>query len=406
MYSLFSFRPRYSLVAGLVLILSPILSRSQSLPPVQGKYAVGVNSYFIQDDSRADSSLLQSRILPVSVWYPCQPAKDAKLAAYVPQSLKKSVLELGYSHQDSLTLATLVQLSTHSYTAQKPVRSTRFPLLVFSPGAGMATFSYTSLFEKLVSRGCIVVAISHPYYSGPVALQDGKLIDPNNNPYANDKAFAADAVKDIEFIAQQFLDPKTGAGKFLSASVDKSRIGALGHSIGGLAAFEASKRNSGFRFAINMDGGDFDDFSTDPLKVNSLIIRSSPSYTDEELIKKGRTHAAWDAMGRHIDSVAASNLERTTAKTFEIKVLKTGHMSFSDAPYLMPDMLTRFGGTYLNPDKNLETITELVWDFILSHDSENLLNKFSRSKSKRQDLRMKIYNSAKQGFKPANNRTL
>ena len=69
--------------------------------------------------------------------------------------------------------------STHAFDGV-PVSGARhrWPVLLFSPGLGVARQSYTALCTELASRGYVVVAISHPYESPVTMFADGRHAGP------------------------------------------------------------------------------------------------------------------------------------------------------------------------------------------------------------------------------------
>ena len=88
------------------------------------------------------------------------------------------------------------------------------------------------------------------------------------------------------------------------------------------------------------------------------MMRSRPNYSDADLAKRGRTRAQWDAMGEAIRTSIDSILtKRTDAPAYVMSVLGTGHMSYSDAPFVMPSTITRFGGRSIDPLRGFEIIS-------------------------------------------------
>jgi len=48
---------------------------------------------------------------------------------------------------------------------------------------------------------------------------------------------------------------------------------------------------------------------------------------------------------------------------YSIKVAGTGHMSYSDAPFILPDTITRFGGKIIDANLSFKIISSYVQDF-------------------------------------------
>ncbi len=355
----------------LMLLVFPFIADAQ-LPKPSGKYACGVRSLSLVDSSRVDSALGQRREIPVTVWYPAS-GPVGKRKTYVPGGISKALQESGYAHLDSQALSALLTLKTNSVADAAPVKGNRqFPVVLFSAGWGMSTFSYTALIEDLVSQGTIVIAMDN-LYCGPVSLADGRIITNQAYPYENFDPYLRSAFQDSRFVMDAFL---AGAGgfDFLRGLADPERLGMIGHSIGGNVALLVAQDPGPFRFAVNLDGGAFEKAFSGTMEIPALTVRSFPTYTDAELSAKGRTRAGWEEMGAAIDSTFLANLEKTRAVSVEVKIPSTGHMSFSDAPFLMPDMLTRFGGSYLAPRETLRTTADLILNFIRFRSPEAFSN--------------------------------
>lgn len=350
-----------------LLFLFPMIGAGQDLPKPSGPYASGVRDLFLTDPSRADSAL--GGQISVRVWYPASGSAGGR-NDYLPEGLQDALQQIGYAHLDSPGLARLAGLRSNSIRDAKPAAGRKFPVVLFSPGWGMATFSYTALIEELVSLGTIIVAIDH-LYCGPVRLPGGRIITGRDYPFEKYGPYLQAALRDTRFVMRS-LRAATDGFAFLAGMTDPERSGVMGHSIGGNVALLAARETEPFRFAINLDGGAFDEAAPGTMKIPALTLRSFPVYSDAELSSKGRTRAAWNAMGEAIDSTFRANLERTRSASVEVKIPSTGHMSFSDAPFLMPDMLTRFGGAYLSPKATLRITSALILSFIRNSDPESL----------------------------------
>jgi predicted dienelactone hydrolase len=58
----------------------------------------------------------------------------------------------------------------------------RFPLAIFSPGAGNSRLLYSNIARSFASFGNVVVLIDHPYDADIVEFPDGKTIMTGNIP--------------------------------------------------------------------------------------------------------------------------------------------------------------------------------------------------------------------------------
>ena len=48
---------------------------------------------------------------------------------------------------------------------------------------------------------------------------------------------------------------------------------------------------------------------------------------------------------------------------YSIKINGAGHMSYSDAPFIMPDTINRFGGRIIDARRGFEIMTHYIRDF-------------------------------------------
>ncbi len=159
-------------------------------------------------------------------------------------------------------LSLLSSVQTHSTDgARLAPELTRIPLLVFSPGNATFPALYTSYAEDLASHGYIVAVLDHPYDSAATRLSDGTIIELATQPTEGEEllAFRQERVKvrsqDIAFVIQQFILLDEGAiDSSFEARLDLDRIGALGHSIGGMTAAQSCIEDERIRACANMDG--------------------------------------------------------------------------------------------------------------------------------------------------------
>jgi hypothetical protein len=153
----------------------------------------------------------------------------------------------------------------------------------------------------------------------------------------------------------------------VAAAIDFSRIGALGHSSGGLVAIATCETDTRVRACVNMDGGlaapdgaPLADFVPRGVHHPTLFLRSQPLYDDTTLARRGMTRAQWvnrgEAGKRAFDSLAA----RSKGRLWSVQVAGTGHFSFSDAPFVMPSAITRFGGRIIAPERGWQVITAVL----------------------------------------------
>src|SRR5262249_38075348 len=152
--------------------------------------------------------------------------------------------------------------------------------------------------------------------------------------------------KDISFILDRLSSPlKSDSSLFrqISKKINFEKVGMLGHSLGGAVALEVCRTNSRFNACADLDGSPFGKVREVGIQKPTLVMRNSPIYSDEDLAKRGRTREQWEQMGRDGKKIWDSILpQNKNIPIYSIKVAGTGHMSYSDAPFVTPDTITRF----------------------------------------------------------------
>jgi hypothetical protein len=153
----------------------------------------------------------------------------------------------------------------------------------------------------------------------------------------------------------------------MSPAIDWTKVGATGHSSGGMVAIETCERDARVVTCVNMDGGvsspdgkPMAAFVPRGVTKLALFLRSQPLYDDTTLARRGITRAEWEKRGEGgrigFDSLAA----RSRAPLWVAFVAGTGHFSFSDAPFVMPTAITRFGGRIIAPGRGFTVITSAL----------------------------------------------
>jgi pimeloyl-ACP methyl ester carboxylesterase len=361
---------------------------SGNLSTPSGKYSVGRQIFQLEDYSRSD--LLDSksnRHIPVVVYYPTNIKSDRQNNYIDNAGLLSEMIANSYNHQDSLSLVNMAVLKTFSHNNAPIIKNKKFPLLLFSHGLGISSYNYTLFHEEYASQGYVVVAIEHPY-GGFTILKNGQLASSRQDSLllAQDRSYLLETIqtwsKDITFTLEAITQKNNEVGSNFAAHIDMDRIATIGHSLGGNAAVAASYANSKIKAAINMDGGIYDSEHILPHIKPILTLRSQPIYSEKELLQKGRNLEDWEKMGREID--ASFSDEMSLAKrSYELKIQGAGHMSFSDAPYVLPTMITRFGGKIINREKGFQIIKSAITQFLEAIfnkeviDFSNLVNQYS-----------------------------
>ncbi|HYI45893.1 MAG TPA: hypothetical protein VE174_10605 [Actinomycetota bacterium] len=244
------------MVGSLALLMEPV----PALPAPSGEFHVGSQVFHWSDPSRAETLTAvegDMREVVAQAWYPSDssdgPPTDylgTNVSASLMDGVRKSVFE---DYHD---------IDTHStdLSALSGDRA-RWPVLLFSPGLGVARQSYTALSEELASRGYVVVAMSHSYDSPATQLLDGDVVTAKDASGAGTKgdAIALRAVDSSFVLDQLHRLAKSEAASPLAGRLDLDRVGIFGHSFGGATAVQALENDERFAAGLNIDGRLFRD---------------------------------------------------------------------------------------------------------------------------------------------------
>ena len=197
-----------------------------------------------------------------------------------------------------------------------------FPLVLLEHGSGVVPENYTILAEELASHGFIVAATNHPPDSLIAVYPDGHEV--TSKPYWPVNAdrrtqgvaigkFAEDVlVADVRFVLNSLQD-LNALGTFWGGHIDMSKIGIVGHSMGGTTAALATKEDSRVLVGVNLDGSTFPGMNEDirPIELHKPLLFLA---TEEHASGEGR----------------AREYSGSDSGTYYVVVPGTDHMSFTD----------------------------------------------------------------------------
>jgi dienelactone hydrolase len=312
-----------SIALGLVTCAAPLLATSQTgldLPKPGGCYSVGTRSFVLEDARR-------SRELVVTMWYPAKEAKTEP-AAYMDKKTADAIAE-EWKLQPGFEL----KVHAHARRLAPIAEGGPFPVVLLEHGSGVVPAAYTVLAEGLASTGMIVVATNHTPDSLIAVFPDGHVV--RSAPYwpvdADRKTqgeaigkFAEDVlVGDVRFVLDRLAEMELHDA-FWRGHLDLSRIGIVGHSMGGTTAAFATREDPRILAGINLDGSTYPGMNADvrPVDVHKPFFFV---MTEE--------HASNPDVRGHEYIGSKSN-------TYYVVVSGTDHMSFTDS-HLMVSRFSR-----------------------------------------------------------------
>jgi predicted dienelactone hydrolase len=253
-------------LAVVLLGLSALLALALpvfTLPRPTGSYAVGVQYFHLVDKTRSDPFLDQitrPRELMVKVYYPAIDDASKPFSPYFHGSRELVRLFVtGYGMPkfmfDHLTLVKTNSKEGLRLSDQQP----GYPVVLFSHGAGTTMEAHTAQSEDLASHGYIVVAIDHAYVSAGTVFPDHIVshheATTNFNTPEPAEIITQIMAEDAAFVIDQLGEINAGKiATIFKGKLNLDQIGAIGHSVGGAAAYNLAINHPKIKAAINLDG--------------------------------------------------------------------------------------------------------------------------------------------------------
>jgi predicted dienelactone hydrolase len=267
-----SFKFKRSIGIVLISMFFSIVGPGQQvseLPTPTGSFGIGRTAFRWVDKSRPEvmpDKKSDYRELLVYLFYPTESKASGKLATYFPHLKETEAFEEQFGkdffkNNYGKSYPFLAGLRIHTVENAKIAKG-RFPLLIFSHGGGIPVLFYTAIIEELVSHGYIVAAVEHSYDGATVVFPDGHIItqtgwDQDSQRSEKDKATFhmsryRTGAEDDSFILDQLEELNSGnlsdAAKQFRGEFDTEKIGALGHSLGGMIRSSLALATGGSAF--------------------------------------------------------------------------------------------------------------------------------------------------------------
>ena len=331
---------------GLLLVPAVVFTDYNGLP-VSGQYQVGESSAILIDSSRTDPFEQDGsfREVPVHFYYPADAAEGE-----------------------------------------------RFPLVVFSHGAFGYYQSNTSTYMELASNGYVVAALDHPHHAFFTQDTDGKTVladmdfistamnlnsmDDREVQYALYRDWMALRTADMNFAVDEIKtaaqtgaadeswyisEKEGGAIQAVLGMTDVSRIGLMGHSMGGATAVQLGRERSDINAVIDLDGTMLGEYvgvengemlvRDDPYPVPVLDLNNWESYNNnEEYIARGFPYPNVEVVGHAADG-------------FSVGIRDSRHMDFTDLPLLSPFLGKMLGSGERSTEETMTIVNSLVLSF-------------------------------------------
>jgi predicted dienelactone hydrolase len=291
-----------SLAVALAVAQNTPAPMTFELPPPTGPSPIGTTRWVVTDTARRETfvSSGEPRQVPVVAWYPAATPLRGASAPYLREgSVEAQAFSRLFFRGQASGFDGLSGVRTHAAVdAPLAARPARLPLLLFSHGYTGVPSAHTALLEDLASHGFVVLSVVHPYEATGTTLDGGhevSMLDaagtmrqPIRDVFGEwgteDAAMASvtaagteqeqrrllrgylDTLTNTTQVVDRWvadaravldhlpaLDPATPAGR-LARRVEASRVGAVGHSMGGVTAGQFCLEDQRCRAAANLDG--------------------------------------------------------------------------------------------------------------------------------------------------------
>jgi pimeloyl-ACP methyl ester carboxylesterase len=330
-----------------------------SLPPPSGPFAIGKVTVLWTDPSRIEplEPNHKSRELMVDIWYPADPSAEAT-AEYLDFTAFELALGVDGLRKQFGTAYDAIKtgaVRTHATRGAPFARSIhRSPILIFSPGGGMVREVYSAQLEELASHGYTVAAISHTYDAIVAVFPDGHSIVYNSQRWPKPPSFEGESnlnqlewhADDIRFVLDKLSAPSDSTLSPLpfAGRLDLTRVGAFGHSFGGITAAHACQKDQRIKACLNQDGAVsmapyFLDVRGWGMDQAFMLIERAPHTTppsDEEVAEMKIDRQRINVILTRLRDYKNRALRNTGKGSYRVVLQsdKTTHMDFSDLPYL------------------------------------------------------------------------
>jgi predicted dienelactone hydrolase len=303
-----------------------------SLIAPTGHFRAGTVRLHLVDSARIDptSPTPGPRELMVQLWYPATGAHGFPATPYLTPLAAAHFLA-GFG----LPADTELPPTTGHVGAPVDRRAGPFPVVLYSPGGGADGEIDTGLVEDLVSHGYVVVTMDDTNESPEVEFPGGRLV---TGTFASDTdALSLEAQQiraaDASFVLNELAILNDGGNPDaehaslpagLAGSLDLSRVGMFGWSLGGAASAQAMHDDPRIKAAVNMDGKFWGPLATEGVSRPFLLLTGS-EHTGQ------------------LDPTLASFLAASTGPKLHLALANSQHPTFTDAEELEPELATALG---------------------------------------------------------------
>lgn len=306
-------------------------NRQVILPTPTGKYYVGRTVFDWTDQARTNAFAgkpNEKRELMVMTWYPTD-AQSGTRASYLPQPWLDTA-EKDQSGFGEILTHKLTNVQTNSYTDVPMSKSQKaYPVIILEPGLGRASYDYSSIAEDLASHGYIVLSSTPTYLADLAVFENGRIATAASSTKLseNETALSPNSLAklvqlrdiyagDISYLLTKAEQINVLTGSDWAGRLDTSRIGVMGHSLGGAAAYHVCLTDTRCKVTLDIDGTLFGEENS-VAKVPFMFLSSDTSNDTNTDAKKE-------------DSYNQAILDKQGKPFYQVTIRGAEHFNFSD----------------------------------------------------------------------------
>jgi dienelactone hydrolase len=320
-------------------------SLTVSVPAPTGPNRVGTLSMRIVDSKRIDPYLGAGtkRELLVRFWYPILIGVPCRPAEYASPQV--------WAYFSELVSIPLPEIRTNSCW-NAPIAKGVHAIIVLTHSYTGTLTDYTFIAEELASRGYVVASIAHTYETTAVEFPDGRLAKSMVGSYLAPESLSFDEVslslarsvrlEDLKFILDEFARLNSKIDSPFAGQLDLSRVGLVGHSLGGEAAIFSVEHDARFKAGVILDG---------------VVTNASALGTDKAVLILAAGREQWSDN----ECMLWSHLQ---GFRFAANLLGADHMTPSDAVWLAahtPELALQTGR--MGPERTVAVIRNYIAAF-------------------------------------------
>lgn len=233
----------------IVMLVSHVFLQDLPLPKPTGSYEVGAWSLQwtdIERDERATEDPYDKRQVLLKLYYPTADTKGTRASYYNDPDAYAPIWD-----QSDIDLIKRVKTNAIANAKPYPQRS-GFPLILLSHGWQGSHASLTIISEELASHGYVIAALDHPYM-GHIALSSDVVTEATEKQFHSYDEVMQFYAADLDFVIAQLIKWTEQPDSAFVHHIDFTRVIAVGHSSGFLAARGLALRNRSVSCMVNID---------------------------------------------------------------------------------------------------------------------------------------------------------